>query len=171
MKIWRWSLRLAVVIFASIAVVGGCASNKPKRVETVTFPTTTVFSFEGDVETGQAELDEADASLVDLVEINLECSEVWACFGTPDEYNKEKEVVAVVIYRYKDHPTLEMIKQLKSITLNRKAIYFTEPVSENEKPKYVVRETGINGGHSIFRPIDTPTEEIGRIIDRLAEAP
>ena len=134
--------RISILTVVALVVFLGCSGSAPKS----------------ELRENPLRLDEVgenDTSWVDLFNLG-ETAEAWACFGTPDEYDNEKEVVAVVIYRYKDRPTLEVVKQLKAMTANREVIYFTEPVTKDQKPQYVIRETGVNGGHYLFRPISTP---------------
>jgi len=149
--------RISILTVVALVVFLGCSGSAPKS----------------ELRENPLRLDrvgENDTSWVDLFILG-ETVEAWACFGTPDKYDNEKEVVAVVIYRYKDRPTLEVVKQLKAMTANREVIYLTEPVTKDQKPQYVIRETGVNGGHYLFRPIDTPPEKIGEVLDRLAKAP
>jgi len=85
--------RISILTVVALVVFLGCSGSAPKS----------------ELRENPLRLDEVgenDTSWVDLFALG-ETVEAWACFGTPDEYDNEKEVVAVVIYRYKDRPTLE----------------------------------------------------------------
>ncbi len=94
-----------------------------------------------------------------------ETTEMWACFGPPDEYTNEKQTRAVITYRYQGRPSFEIVRELKAVTEKRDVVYLTEAATEGQKAEYVIRVTGRGCKHYYFRRIGTPPEEIAWLLD------